>query len=79
MLFAHTRPGRPETDWEPRTAPARRRAPGEVQGYGTAEMVASENKLRARVYKSTARRHLESETQNFKQFVYSVQRILQSA
>jgi DNA-binding PadR family transcriptional regulator len=51
----------------------------EIQTYVVSEMVPSENNRRARVYKLTAagRRRLESETENWEQFVLSVKRILQ--
>jgi DNA-binding MarR family transcriptional regulator len=44
-------------------------------------MVPSENNRRARVYKLTpaGRRQLQSETENWEQFVLSMKRILQGA
>jgi PadR family transcriptional regulator, regulatory protein PadR len=53
----------------------------ELNGHVVSEMMPSENNRRARVYKLTAagRRHLEAETENWKQFVVSMKRILQGA
>ena len=53
----------------------------EVQGYVVSEMVPSENNRRARVYRLTpaGRRQLQSETENWEQFVLSMTRILQGA
>ncbi len=53
----------------------------EVQGYVVSEMVPSENNRRARLYRLTpaGRRHLQSETENWEQFVLSMKRILQGA
>jgi PadR family transcriptional regulator PadR len=53
----------------------------ELQNFVVSEMVPSEDNRRARVYRLAAagRRHLESETENFEQFVLSVKRILQGA
>jgi len=53
----------------------------EVGGYVLSKMIPSESNRRARVYRLTAsgRRRLESETENFEQFVLSVRRILQGA
>ena len=53
----------------------------EVGGFVVSEMVPSENNRRARVYNLTAagRRRLQSETENWEQFVLSMKRILQGA
>jgi len=53
----------------------------EVKGFVKSAMTSSENNRRARVYTLTAagRRHLETETNTWEQFVASMGRILEGA